>query len=225
MTAHAGTAFRETPGIGHNGGPPLDPSVDWRRFCWRQAHARAWKTPSREIALPRLARARVARHDLSAIHLGVVGSGRPSVRKAPARAEPFSRRSVKSAGLRQILRDEVPIHQMVQESLHKIRAAVLEVEIIGMLPHVAGEERRLAFGQRIDRVWRGGDLELAAIGDKPCPAAAELTDRRGLELLFELIEAAESRSIAWATCPLGEPPPLGFISSRRRCGSTPGPRC
>jgi hypothetical protein len=52
-------AFREAPRIGHNGGPPLDPSVDWRGFCWRRAHARAWKTPAREIALARLARARV----------------------------------------------------------------------------------------------------------------------------------------------------------------------
>jgi len=58
MTTHAAMAFWEVPGIGHNGGPPLDPSVDWRKFCWRQAHARAWTTPAREVALARLARAR-----------------------------------------------------------------------------------------------------------------------------------------------------------------------
>jgi hypothetical protein len=46
------------PGIGHNGGPPLDPGADWRLFCWRKAHARAWQTPPREIALARLARAK-----------------------------------------------------------------------------------------------------------------------------------------------------------------------
>ena len=46
-----------TPGIGHNGGPLLDPGADWRKFCWKKAHARAWKTPPREIALARLARA------------------------------------------------------------------------------------------------------------------------------------------------------------------------
>jgi len=45
------------PGIGHNGGPPLDPGADWRRFCWKKAHSLAWKTPPREIALARLARA------------------------------------------------------------------------------------------------------------------------------------------------------------------------
>jgi len=54
----AASAFLEVPGIGHNGGPPLDPGVDWRRFCWRKAYAFAWKTPPREIALGRLARAR-----------------------------------------------------------------------------------------------------------------------------------------------------------------------
>ena len=44
-------------GIGHNGGPPLDRGAGWWHFCWRKAQARAWKTPPREIALARLARA------------------------------------------------------------------------------------------------------------------------------------------------------------------------
>jgi hypothetical protein len=47
-------------GIGHNGGPPLDPTdggESWRLFCWRKAHKKAWKTPPREIALRRLERA------------------------------------------------------------------------------------------------------------------------------------------------------------------------
>jgi hypothetical protein len=45
--------------IGHNGGPPLDedPGISWRYYCWKRAHKRAWKTPPREIALKRLARA------------------------------------------------------------------------------------------------------------------------------------------------------------------------
>jgi hypothetical protein len=51
------TAFTSA-GIGHNGGPPLDPGADWRAFCWRKAHSRAWRTPPREIAVARLARAR-----------------------------------------------------------------------------------------------------------------------------------------------------------------------
>jgi hypothetical protein len=44
-------------GIGHNGGPPLDPGAGWRMFCWKKASNHAWKTPPREIALARLARA------------------------------------------------------------------------------------------------------------------------------------------------------------------------
>lgn len=45
------------PGIGHNGGPPLDLDASWRSWVWRKAHKKAWKTPPREIALRRLARA------------------------------------------------------------------------------------------------------------------------------------------------------------------------
>jgi hypothetical protein len=45
------------PGLGHNRGPPLDPDGGWRLYCWRKAHAQAWRTPPREIALGRLARA------------------------------------------------------------------------------------------------------------------------------------------------------------------------
>ena len=52
----AGAAFA-APGLGHNRGPPLDPGAGWRAFCWRKAHAQAWKTPPREIALARLDRA------------------------------------------------------------------------------------------------------------------------------------------------------------------------
>jgi hypothetical protein len=58
MAANNSGAVRAVPGIGHNGGPPLDPGVDWRSFCWRKAHALAWKAPPREIALARLAHAR-----------------------------------------------------------------------------------------------------------------------------------------------------------------------
>ena len=43
--------------LGHNGGPPLEPGASWRRYCWKKAHAAAWKTPPREIALRRLKRA------------------------------------------------------------------------------------------------------------------------------------------------------------------------
>jgi hypothetical protein len=58
----AGEAAATPVPIGHNNGPPLEPDEDpgalsWRGWCWRRAHKRAWKTPPREIALRRLARA------------------------------------------------------------------------------------------------------------------------------------------------------------------------
>jgi len=43
------------PGIGHNGGPPLD--MSFRGWVWRKAVSKAWATPPREIALRRMARA------------------------------------------------------------------------------------------------------------------------------------------------------------------------
>jgi len=44
--------------MGHNGGPPLeDEGMAWRSYVWRRAHKKAWKTPPREVALRRLARA------------------------------------------------------------------------------------------------------------------------------------------------------------------------
>jgi hypothetical protein len=57
MAPADGSAAFASFGIGHNGGPALDRGAGWRQFCWKKAHARAWKTPPREIALARLARA------------------------------------------------------------------------------------------------------------------------------------------------------------------------
>src|SRR6516165_4662181 len=79
---------------------------------------------------------------------------------------------------------------MVEEGLNEIRPPALEIEVVGVLPYVAGEERRLTLGQRVDRVRRRDDLQLTAFGDEPAPAAAELADCRRLELLLELVETA-----------------------------------
>jgi hypothetical protein len=62
LQAVAGPFHQQTnlPKIGHNHGPllePEDPNEGWRRYCWRQSHKAAWKTPPREIALRRLERA------------------------------------------------------------------------------------------------------------------------------------------------------------------------
>lgn len=67
-------------GIGDNGGPPLeevpDPEASWRGWCWRRAHRRAWKTPPREIALRRLARAEALGMTYRAYTLEILERGR-----------------------------------------------------------------------------------------------------------------------------------------------------
>src|SRR6266851_7044211 len=92
-------------------------------------------------------------------------------------SSPRMTRTDGSARLRQVLCGEIPIDEVVEKRLHEIGPAVLEVEIVGVLPDVAGEERGLALGQRVDRVRRAADRQLAAAGDEPGPAAAELADR------------------------------------------------
>ncbi|WP_428663782.1 hypothetical protein [Reyranella sp.] len=43
------------PGIGHNNGPTFD--MSWGAWVWRRAAAKAWKTPSPEVAKMRIRRA------------------------------------------------------------------------------------------------------------------------------------------------------------------------
>lgn len=56
----AGSGTGDIPGIGHNGGPPLEMNAErsWRRWCWSKAYKKAWASPPREIVLRRLRRAR-----------------------------------------------------------------------------------------------------------------------------------------------------------------------
>jgi len=66
------------PGTGHNGGPPLeeDPGASGRLFLWRKAHKKAWKTPPREVALRRLARAEELGMTYRAYTLEILERGR-----------------------------------------------------------------------------------------------------------------------------------------------------
>ena len=71
------------PWIGHNGGPPPDdldppmaPGGSWRHYCWKKAHKEAWKTPPREIALRRLARAEALGMSYRDYTLEILDTGR-----------------------------------------------------------------------------------------------------------------------------------------------------
>src|SRR5881394_633977 len=76
------------------------------------------------------------------------------------------------------LGDLIPIHH-VPESRYVIRAAILIVEIVGVLPYVQAQKRRAADAggclahQRAVLVGRRTDREFAAIDDEPSPTAAK----------------------------------------------------
>ncbi len=48
-------ALLRRPGIGHNNGPTFD--MSWEAWVWRRAAAKAWQTPSPEVAKMRIRRA------------------------------------------------------------------------------------------------------------------------------------------------------------------------
>src|SRR6478735_2389967 len=77
--------------------------------------------------------------------------------------------------------DIVPVDQMIAKRLQIVRAAVAVVDVVGVLPDVAAENRRRAVNQRA----------LAVLDRQPAPAGAELTDAGGGEIGLELVETAE----------------------------------
>ena len=67
-------ALLRRPGIGHNLGPPLEGFG--RLLLWRQASEKAWKPPSREVALMRLRRAEALGLDYRDCVGGMLDRGR-----------------------------------------------------------------------------------------------------------------------------------------------------
>src|SRR3546814_2502298 len=65
---------------------------------------------------------------------------------------------------------------MVEEGLDEVGAPVLIVEIVGVLPDVAGEDWRLAVRQGGVGVAGADHLQVIAVLHQPDPAAAELAD-------------------------------------------------
>jgi len=91
-----------------------------------------------------------------------------------------------------IFAGKVPIREILQKDLHVIGTAVLVIQVIGMLPHVTGQESLLAVGKGEVCVWSFGDFEGAVrIHDKPRPSAAKLAGGGLFEKLRERVKAAE----------------------------------
>ena len=87
---------------------------------------------------------------------------------------------------------------MVEEGIDIAWTFILEVEVIGVLPYIHGEQRRDArFGERGFGVRRLAHFELAIFGHQPCPARPKLGFASGRERLAEAIIAAKA-VIDWA---------------------------
>src|SRR3954471_403381 len=80
---------------------------------------------------------------------------------------------------------------MIEKRLQVVRAAIAVVDIVGMLPDIAAENRRRAVNQRAFAVRRLGDFELAVLDRQPAPAGAELADAGGGEIGLEFLQPAE----------------------------------
>src|ERR1035438_7753349 len=72
-----------------------------------------------------------------------------------------------------------------------VGAAVLVLQIVGVLPDVVEQDGIVALGEGRVLVGRGDDLELAAGEAQPAPAGAELLGGGLVEGLLEGLEVAE----------------------------------
>src|SRR6478609_445326 len=118
-----------------------------------------------------------------------MSKGRP--RKAPfvvsSGRRPFG---PPRAGRLEPLRHLVPVHHIPPRP-DVIRATVLILQVVRVLPDVEAKQSVLAFHQRVVLVRRARDRELAALADQPRPAGAEAARAGGGELLFKLCEITE----------------------------------
>jgi hypothetical protein len=87
-----------------------------------------------------------------------------------------------------------------------VGAAVLVLEIVGVLPDIVAEDGVEALGERRFLVGGGQNLELAAGEDQPAPARAELLGRGLVEGLLEASKSPKSAEIWLAMAPEGAPP-------------------
>jgi len=95
--------------------------------------------------------------------------------------------------LKKVLLGESPVHVAVDEILEEVQAAVLVVEVVGVLPDIDGEDGNNAIDDRAVTVVGADDLELAGVGipDEPDPTRAEVSCTVLDELFNESVIAAE----------------------------------
>src|SRR5690606_32009806 len=91
----------------------------------------------------------------------------------------------------EVLRHEVPVHQ-VPERLDILRTGVAVVDVVGMLPHVTGQQRSVTGGDRIAGADGAYQAQRAvSLLHQPAPAGTEGADGNLAELFLECVEGAE----------------------------------
>src|SRR5690606_2335934 len=75
--------------------------------------------------------------------------------------------------------------------LEIVGTAVAVIDVVGMLPHVAAEDRLRAVHEGVLAVRRLHDDELAVLHSEPRPTRTELADARLDEVFLELVDGAE----------------------------------
>ena len=123
------------------------------------------------------------------------------------------RRPSRDSRRREALFDLRPVDHVPPGS-DVIRPTILVLEIVGMLPHVAAENRGLAAHERGVLVGRALDGDGAAISGQPGPPAAETAGAGLGELFLELREAAERRADRIGQGPDGSLAPPGAMISQ-----------
>src|SRR5262245_28007154 len=103
----------------------------------------------------------------------------------------------------QVLSGEIPVGERSEHRRDEVRAPVLIIEVIGVLPDVDGEKRRQPMDERRVGIRGLHHLESALIEHEPDPATAELRGGCALELRDEGIEATEIHNDARAELAAG----------------------
>src|SRR5262249_44963818 len=85
------------------------------------------------------------------------------------------------------LLDVFPVYQMIEKRLDVIRPPVAVVDIVGVLPNIAAQNRFGAVHQRVLAIRRFSHSNLAVLDGQPSPSGSELSDASGNELLLHLV--------------------------------------
>src|ERR1019366_9813936 len=87
--------------------------------------------------------------------------------------------------------DVFPIHQVIEEGFDVIGPSVAIVDVIGVFPNIAAENRRSAMNERVLAVRSLSDGQFAVLYHEPSPAGSELGHTGLREIFLHLGDAAE----------------------------------